>query len=236
MKKKPQKTWYIIHVKMESKREVVAGVAVDVGLFKTFNIILTGWKSTPIRIQVVQIKIAIHTIQNTLSSAPHVIFQREEKEEGVEVANHTRLKSSDHTRPQVKPKSNGTKKQPNIMQSIGLSHRNTTNRDKLIKTKFNRKTSREIRIQGIEQNQTKIETIMIVVVESQLLTNKITVVETKTTTEAIRIIRDQITVDKGDRTEDKDNEMFRMMIILMKICLTWDIISHSLTQLTAKEM
>ena len=77
---------------------------------------------------------------------------------------------------------------------------------------------------------------MIVVVESLLLTNKITVAEIKTTTEAIRIIKDQIMEDKEDRTEAKDNVTFKMMIILMKICPTWDIISHSLTQSTANGM
>ena len=145
MKKKPQKIWYTTHGKMESKQEVVAGEAAAVALFKTFSIILTGWKTTLIRIPVVQIKIAIHTIQNIRSSVPHVISQREEKEEEVEEVNHTRLKSSDHTRLQVKPKSSGTKKQLNITQLIGPSHPNTTNRDKPIKNKFNRKTSREIR-------------------------------------------------------------------------------------------
>lgn len=77
---------------------------------------------------------------------------------------------------------------------------------------------------------------MIVVVESLLLTNKITVAEIKTTTEAIRIIKDQIMEDKEDRTEAKDNVTFKMMIILMKICPTWDIISHSLMQSTANGM
>jgi len=220
---------------MENKREEVAGAVADgvAAQRKTSNIISMEWKATLLRIRVEQTKIVIHTILNTLSLVLHAISLQEEREEGVEEVNLTRLKSSDHTRPQTKPKSSGTKKRLNTMQLIGPKPHNTTSKDKATRTTFHRRRSRKIMILGKDPKQTKIGTIMTAMKGRLLLTIKITVGEIKTTQEAIRIIRDRAMVSNEDLTEAK--EMFKVMV-MVKIYLIWDIISLSLTQSIVNEL
>lgn len=220
---------------MENKREEVAGaVAVeDAVLHNKSSITSMEWKPTLLLIRIEQIKIVIHTIQNTLSLVLHAIFQQEEREEVVEEVNLTRLKSSDHTRPQTKPKSSGTKKRLSTMQWIGPKRHNTMSKDKITKTTSPKRCSIRIKKIGIDLKQTKIETIMTAIKERQLLNIKMTVEDNKTILEAIRIIKDRVMVGKEDLTGAR--EMFKV-IFMVKICLIWATISLSPTLSIVKEL